>query len=316
MSLVKSGLYANKAFFSLEDIQRLTQSVVFLADCIYVPASVSADPRLTDEAQSFIYSRLQEFHEIGAVSFWEIEGQTSFLRDSLLDQKHSLPIDRIISRDEYKTIYHEVIDRLTSCRSDFLGTEVAGSFDGITEIVLGKHTILTFALNSHLQTRSILLDPVTEANNSRFFERLLFKTKIAEQVVQEVSIGLHIPDLSLLDIKNIQECRELMPAFRDRLFDDIEAGQTHLQTDRSMAIKQIADAIVDRFLEHLHEKARQQSFFKAARTAAWSLAQMVLPKLITQDNSDRFFKWGSSAPPVTPELFLFRLRNVKKVSTK
>ena len=309
---MQTGLYANKAYLTLEDIQRLTQSSVFLTECIYLPSSVRAAPTLGEEERTFIHTRLRELHEIGAFKFWEIEGQTEFLTGSTSSAGIDLPIEKIIPRDEYLTIYNLVIDRLNSSRREFLGVEDAGSFDGITEIVLGKHVIWTFALNSYLDTRNIILDPATEANNLRFFRKLLAKTQIAEEVIQEISVSLHIPDLSLLNISQIESCRSYMPAFREKLLSNIDTTESSYFVGRPVLIKQISGAIVDDFLEYLQEQAQKPKLFKTPKELFWNLAQLVLSRIITEKNKDRFFKWNDDKQTNAPELLLLKLRDIKK----
>src|SRR6267154_2076897 len=138
------GLYTNKADIWPDDLRQLIQSAVFLAESIYIPATVRAAPVLPPKERAYIHSKLIDLHSLGAVTFWEVEGVRSFLpqeADAL-----TLPIDKVMSREEYSELYESVIERLMANRSHFLKAETQVSVEGIAEIVRGKHVLWSYAL--------------------------------------------------------------------------------------------------------------------------------------------------------------------------
>jgi hypothetical protein len=108
------GLYSNKAFLRAHDVNRLIQYVVFLADCVFLPASIVPEPTASVAEKKYILSRLNELHSICACKFWDIEGQYSFLRAISARAGNELPIDRIITQNEYRSIYEDVLSKVNS----------------------------------------------------------------------------------------------------------------------------------------------------------------------------------------------------------
>jgi hypothetical protein len=302
---VQLGLYINKAHIWSDDVRELVQSAVYLAESIYVPATVRAAPVLSEEEQTAIHMRLRELHSIGAVKFWEVEGTKGFLAAQA--EKVNLPVDLVVSREQYKEIYEKVIDRLMENRSYFLTSETQVSTEGIAEIVRGKHVLWSFAMKEFLGANDILLDAVNAQNSMLFFTGLLAPSVvgISNAIISEVSMRLNIPDVTQLSIEQIESCRTFMPAFRDDLIAKIKADGG-FKFDRTEVIKKTADQIVDRFVGYMLEKKfTLESPDQTVST--WTLNQLLFSQDI-QNNSDRFFKWDNLSTSSAPELLLWKLK--------
>lgn len=300
------GLYTNKADVWPDDIRQLIQSAVYLAESIYVPATIRAAPILVDTERKLIHRKLLELHSIGALKFWEVEGVRSFLTPE--SERLILPVDLVISREEYKVLYEKVIDRLMANRTHFLHSENQVSVEGIAEIVRGKHVLWSFALKEFLGANDILLDAANAHNSMLFFTGLLDPSVVgvSQAIISEVTLRLHIPDVSNLTINQIETCRTFMPAFRDDLVAQVKAGGT-FEFDRKEIIKKTADKIVDRFIDYMLEKQFSAENLDQT-TSTWTLDQLLFSQEI-RDNSDMFFKWQNENASSAPELLLWKLRS-------
>lgn len=301
------GLYTNKAFLNHDNVKEIIQSSVYLADCIYLPASIRAVPTLDEIHQRDIHTKLLQLHEIGAIKFWDVEGLTLFLTKEMPSTK--FPLDTTIPRETYREIYDKVIDRLISNRAHFLKAESAPTVEGIAEIVRGKHVLWTFALKDYFQASDILLDAANARSNQLFFQQLLGSSIVSttQDVLNAVSMRLNIPDVSQLNISQIEACRKFMPTFRDDLLAKIKMGGDS-QLDRAEVVKKTADAIVTNFIEYILKKSLsgQQGSQQTSDGSKWTLKQLMFPQEVGA-NKERFFKWEDKNDAMAPAMLLWKI---------
>lgn len=305
------SLHCYKAAVSSQDVQRIVQSCVFLTEQVLLPAAIVPQPHLPAAEQAAIMRRLHELKDIGAVRFWEIEGQSRYLlstRGSTAAPNSFAP-DVVMPVDAYRNVYAMIVDRLVNNRQRFLGVAIAGSLDGVAEFVLGKHALWTMALREYLKTRHVVFDPPAARNTARFFVDLLSKQEVAEGVVSRLMHKLSIPDVSMLDISQIERCRRFLPAFRDDVMRRIPEQPEAAAFREGELAEQIAEEVMNEFFDVVQRSLATKGVI---RTLAWRLGQLVLSPLITREYADRFFGWFGAPPLDEPLLLLFEIHRQLK----
>jgi hypothetical protein len=288
-----------------EDVDRITQAVVYLAECVYIPYTAAIEPTAPPEDKDHIRARLHGLHEIGAVKLWASEDRMRPLDGE--EPLTSRPADVTITREDYSGLYEQMMARLVENREHFRGPE---SFDGISEVVEGKHTLFLFGLKDHLQTNGILLDQRGAGNVQRYFKGLVGQLLVAEDVVQQVAVRLHLPDAATLDIDQIESARRHIPPFRDRLLRSM-GNEELLFDERDAMVERLTSLIVDEFFDYMWEVRQDQRRSGPEKARAWSFLQLVLPPILSRRNASRFFGWSGSKP-TAPEMILVELQRMSR----
>ncbi len=304
----EASLHTYKACLGPEDVNRIVQSCVFLSEYLYLPRTVSPEPHLDEVAQRSVIRRLEELNDIGAIRFWEIEGQSDFLKRSQPQlTQFSFPAHEVIPVEVYRELYGEITERLVQNRQYFLGTAMAESLDGIAEFVLGKHALWTVALNEYLRTKRILFDPIAATNATRFFTGILSHHVTADAVVSKVMNRLSIPDVTLLTAEQIAKCRTFLPAFRK----DVEARVAEAASSPQFQEEQIAEKIAKQIMDEFFDVVQHNmSVRQALRVIAWRLGRLVLSPVITKEHAARFFGWRDNPAPRPPVLVLLEVKRM------
>ena len=306
-------LYTSSVFVNPDDVRRMTEAAVFIANEILIPASVQIQPGLSREDTRWVATRLAELHELGAVSSWDVEG-------ALRQKVPSLPFggapDRIIDRETYLMMNALVDERLMEQRNVFLGDE-ANEYDGITEIVLGRHTLWRFAVAQALGANRALVDPRAQGAMNQFFSDLDRYQKFESLVLRRIEYRLGLPDVSQLDMRDIEVCRDLMPSFREMLLDAAEGQYDELSLND--AVERVATEITEAFLA-LTARLEIRTVSTRGRTwvvpasgfkeAAWDIVQMLFAPIILAKYTKLFFDWHRDGKRLAPLLLLLRLREI------
>jgi hypothetical protein len=185
-----SCFYPLKSHLGREDADRISQASVYLADSVYVPATAALDPAGSTEDKNYVHTRLSELKEIGAVKLWQAEGFAEIgprETRAVAGQVHIT-----VDHSSYRDLHQQVMSRLVTNRDHFRGS---GSFDGVAEVVEGKHALFLFALKDKLGASAILLDDRATATISRYFSGLTEQLALAEEVVHRLAVRLHLPDV-------------------------------------------------------------------------------------------------------------------------
>lgn len=188
-------------------VRALAQACLYSADVVLLPSSVTIDECAVGEERAFIESQLGRLIEIGAIQAWGVEGV------------HPGPVApretaTIIPRDRYRELYSESLDLLMRRRSFFLGGERVARFDGVTELVVGKHAIMHSLLAAELSASAILHDKDSADGYARFLTDLLNPTGLVAQIANSVSIELDLPEASALPDEVYEEARSKLHHFR------------------------------------------------------------------------------------------------------
>ena len=302
----RSFLFPPKAFLGPEDLRRLTQTVVFLADTVWVPASAQVAPALPESVRTDIARRFSELVEIGALRTWDIERQSVFISERVGGRLLVAQPDINFPAERYHALHETVMRRLIEGRAAFLGAAAAGSFDGVTEIVLGKHTLGTFAMRELTGCDDILLDPLMAETVKGFMNPLIERSRVAEGAVEEIQYRLALPDVSELAQEQIVECRRLMPAFRAELFEHVDASSP------LMSVEEARRAAIDELLARYREEIERTGASDDALSGGWSLAQLAVPDDAVDRIARTFFGYApdQDQPPPPPALLLLRLRQL------
>jgi hypothetical protein len=297
-----SCLLVPRAYLRTEDVSRVLQSSVFFSDVVYLPATSRADPRLDASAKAFAEETLRGLRELGAVKFWSAEGD----QVGADDEPHLWEADHTLDYNRRLELYHEITERLMDNRNKFLQGSVPEPFDGITELVIGKHVLWWLALQEQLETEGILLEPEAARNTMQYFDALR-RPQIATEAVREIAIRLHLPDLSQLTMEQIADIRALMPGFRDALMAKISALERPF-TDTPSVIDDIAHAVVEQYLSQAETGSirSKRPFLPDPKSSRWTAAMLRIPVLGSVMRS-RFLGWTEAGEPdKAPDLLLLR----------
>jgi hypothetical protein len=263
-----SFLLPAKAYLGSEDVQRLTEAAVFVADEIWVSATMGIDPVLPEEKGKALRQRFRELVEIGAVRTWEIEGQAGFLGDAVEGGPLSASPDSTVALDRYRGMHADLVDRLADIRKALVTGQAASSFDGVTEVVLGKHLLGSLGVRALVECSDLLLDPIAADAVTRYLDPLFAKSNLISGAIEELQPRLALPDVSLLDQDQIEECRRLMPSFRKELVEQVNHASSI--ESASSSIEKITDELVARYEE-------VAAGGDAANTNGWRLGRLKIP---------------------------------------
>lgn len=309
--------YANKAFLTLEDVRRITLASVFVADEVLLPATVYVSPELTEVERDFILTRLQGLHELKAVRFWKIEGVPEIKTQARPSDKVSIPPDQIITPEQYNAIMEMIDDRLMEQRQLFL-REAATSYDGITEMVLGRQTMWKFAIASNLDVDRLLISEQIQSTMQQFFSDLMRYEEFESLIIDRIADKLNLPDVSQLSLEDIESCRKFMPLFREKLLQTSENQYDELFL--MTMVEKIADSIVNEFFDLIqkHNLKAAKIFGKPMlrpnrlmEDFTWDLLQLLFAPIIAVKFAKLFFEWYKDSSATAPLLLLMRLRELK-----
>lgn len=297
-----SSLLVPRAYLRTEDVLRVLQGSVFFSDVVYLPSTSRPDPRLDAGARAYVEERLHGLRELGAVKFWSAEGDQVGADDEpdLWEADYTLDYDRRLA------IYHEITERLMDNRNKFVQGRVPDPFDGITELVVGKHVLWWVALQEQLEAKGILLEPEAARNTAHYFDTLR-APYIAAEAVTEIAIRLHLPDLALLTIAQIADVRAVMPDFRDELMAEISALDQPYTAVGSV-IDTVVDSVVERYLSQAEAGPSRSTrhFLPDPSQSRWTAAMLRVPVLGSVMRGS-FLGWTNAGEPErAPDLLLLR----------
>jgi len=261
-------------------------------------------PQAPEEDTAYIRARISGLHEIGAVKFWFAEGSPELGVNA--GKLVTGQADVTITRERYKELYGQMMARLVDNREHFRG---GNSFDGIAEVVEGKHALFLFGLKDLLGAEGILLDERGAGNVSKYFRNLVGQLLVAEEVVRNLTVRLHLPDIAELDMEQIESVRRHMPAFRDRLL--AAAGDEQIMFDeRDAMVERLTNLLMDEFFDYIWD-IRAAKRDNSGPRRVWSLLQLALPTIITRRNAARFFGWAGQ-DAAAPEMILMKLQMLRR----
>jgi hypothetical protein len=307
-------LYTSNVFVTVDDVRQLTEGSAFIADEILVPAGVQVHPSLGPEDARWVRRRLADLHELGALRSWEVEGTNRpELPGQVFTAQHA---DRVIDRETYSELIELVDERLMEQRHVFLGDD-AVQYDGITEIVVGRHTLWRFAVAQALGANRVLVEPRAQGTINQFFSDLDRYQKFESLVLHNLEYRLGLPDVSNLDAKELETCRKLMPDFRGLLLERTEGQYDEANLDA--AVERVANEIAEAFLS-ITAKLEIQSInilgkprivpVTGFREGSWDVVQMLFAPVILLKYAKLFFDWRRDSDRLAPLLLLLKLREI------
>jgi len=306
----RSFLFPPRAFLGPVDLRRIVQTAVFLADSVWLPATAQIDPALPHAHRAEIARRFAELAAIGAVRTWDVEDQAAFIVERTGGELLFAHADIVFPLERYRELHETLVRRLVEGRAHFLGAAAASSFDGVTEIVLGKETLGTFAMRELTGCDDILLEPFMAATVKGFMNPILERSRLVEGVVEEIQIRLSLPDLSSLRAEEIIECRQLMPSFRDDLLTYVEQASP-LSSGDDLRYSVIAQ-LIRRFRDEIeHVTAASTSVPAQKSSGGWSMGRLEFPRDALERVARAFFGYSTSPQPtVPPGMLLLRLKQI------
>lgn len=208
-------------------VRALNQACLYSADTVLIPASVAIQEDATAEERSFIQSQLGKLMELGAVKTWSVDGVS---RSPIMSRTST----ETISRERYRELYRQGLDLLMDRRTLFLGGERATRFDGVTEIVVGKHAVMHSLLAAELSASAILHDRDSADGYARFLTDLLNPAGLVAQIASSVAVELNLPEASALPDAVYADARTKLIRFRAFIVDRLRSGGPILLGDAAL----------------------------------------------------------------------------------
>lgn len=248
-------------------VRRIVQSSVFAADTVLLPAGASVNPSLGTDERRFVERQLGRLRDLGAVELWGLE-------DDLPGPSLIYGAPRtVISTEEYTLLYERAMNSLLAQRRDFLGDQRALHFDGMTEIILGKHATIHAELCRHLGARSILHDGASAKGYGQFLSQLEEETLIGG-VIDAVTAQLGLPDVSEFPDDILAAARANLGTFRARITSLIADEGVVAGPQGEQSLKEL----VARHVVAEYQAAREQTIDRRAspiRRGVWRLTRLV-----------------------------------------
>lgn len=310
-------MFSHHAYFGISDLRRITMATVFAADEILLPTHLHIDPLLDQDQRLFVQRRLSELHEIHAIRGWAIENSPDAYRRAPTEELLVLPPDNIVPTEVYLELLEAVEDQLVDYRRAFL-PETA-NFEGITEFTLGKQTLCKFALAQELHVDRLLINRDSRDAFGLFLDDLGRYEQFEERILDQVVEGLNLPDISLLDMSDIERCRNLMPAFRESLLART-SGRFH-ELGLNELIAEISRSIIDEFTDMILGKMSDPHMVhilgrpvplpaEAAKEAAWDILQLLVAPALAAKYMQLLVRWYRDSRELQPLLLLLKLHRI------
>lgn len=315
-----AALHVAKAFLTTTDLRRIVQSCVFSADIVYLPSTVQIATSLDEAERKYASSRLLGLHDLRAVQFWAVDGPSQYIAQ-VTGMAPIVAPDIVLTLEDYMALYGAAEEQLIHERHKFLDINRGQAVDGMTEMVLGKHILWNFALQRRLAADDIMLDRGWSSSMSYFFNALLARRQMVDDVLSEVVRGLRIPDLTLLDFPQIERCRQFMPAFRAQVtakLEDSGLETAYDSRDYSRLVREVADAVIREFYDYLMARARQPRFpfLRGVQNALWRFAEVIpSAKLNSEEQHNVISVLSNGTEAAPPHLFLMELMSRSASST-
>jgi hypothetical protein len=246
-------------------VRRIVQSAVFAADTVLLPENAAIDPATPPNERRFIERQLSWLRDLQAVELWALE-----------DDHRGAPLvpgaaTTVLSVDEYSTLYERAIDSLIAQRRDFLGDQRALHFDGMTEIILGKHATIHSELSNRLGAQAILHDRASASGYGQFLTHLE-QAALFHGVVDEIVARLGLPDVTEFPDDVLASARANLRPFRERVStllaqEGVVAGPLGEQSLKESVAKHVVAEY-----QILREHARD---LPPARRGVWRLTRFV-----------------------------------------
>lgn len=228
---------------TVQELRRILNAASFIYDEVYLNANFLIDPTLDSETKKLISDKLNLLIEIGALKIWRAEANPT--------RSACLPLggECIISDKAYIEMYERTNDKLVDLRKTFLGDRFA-DFDGITEIINGKHVLFHAELAKHFGTVSLLHDTSTLSGYGEFVVSLYPEAELADALAKKLAAEANFPDLSALPPETLQKARTNLEDFRSYLVGKVESRTLVRSADLSLqvVIDEIVPEIVEEYL--------------------------------------------------------------------
>jgi hypothetical protein len=253
--------------FNGYDVRRIMQSAVFAAETVLLPANAQIAPGLADAARNDVARQLGRLRDLGAVELWALE-------DDLPDRPlvPGAPTT-VIPVEDYADLYQEAIESLVMQRRDFLGDQHALHFDGMTEIILGKHATIHAVLCRYLSAGAVLHDAASATGYGQFLLQLQAEAVLSD-VIGEIAMQLGLPDVSDFPDEILSAARANLQPFRNRVLAQLMRGGVMAGPQGERWVKELVARHVIAEYQLLREREKA-THTTPARRGVWRMKRMI-----------------------------------------
>lgn len=235
---------------TMSELRRILNAATFVYDEVYLNANFAIDPTLDSEASKFLEEKINMLIDLGALKVWKAAANP--MRASCLP----LGCEQVIDDDAYIEMYELTNQNLVLLRKTFLGESFA-DFDGITEIINGKHVLFHAELAKHFGTVSLLHDTSTLSGYSEFISSLAPEVELADALSKRLVTEASFPDVTALPPETLQKARAHLNDFRQYLVGKVEAKTIVRSSD--LNLQTVKDEIVPEIVEEYQRVRTAQS---------------------------------------------------------
>lgn len=239
---------------SVLGVRALAQACLYGADTVLIPASAAIPEDVREEERAFIQDVVGKLIDLGALTTWGVDG----VRGSAITARAQA---EVISRERYRSIYDQSMGLLMDRRALFLGGDRSTRFDGVTEVVVGKHAVMHTLLAEELSAAAIMHDRDSAAGYSRFLADLANPAGLVAQIAASVAVELDLPEASALPDALYEDARRKLSQFRAYILERLRtsgpilAGDDALEDLRASVVREVVDA----YLEHAARRGRTRA---------------------------------------------------------
>ena len=252
-------LYDDSSVIGPTQLERIIQSLVWVADRVLAPASGRIDASLPQEDQNFLTRRLIELREADLLQLWDFE-------PSLIGRSMKAPSRSMRRADEiryvdsvaYERIYSNIIRGSQEYRARLLFGQRRGTpveFDGISEIVSFQSALWTLLLADHFEADQIMTPAYRTDALGRHLEKSITASQLVGPVIQHVMKLSDIGSLAHLEVKDIIRLRRKITVARSFVLDIVQAA---IRENRFASVTELAESakgkMYERYIAELNKE--------------------------------------------------------------
>lgn len=314
-------LYDDRADITLEQLERIYQGIVWLADTVVMPSYARPSPLLDGEVQSQIKDRLAELAEAGYIGRWNLAGDLSNVAAARWWPGSSEELS--IDRDMYAELNRGIEVGVELYREDILrgvGHKAGSMMSGISEFVSLRDSLWTVGLARFAGAEYLLSSDTRSLALSAPVKRLAALGAVTGPVSETIMQMHGMGALSVLTVRDIERLRRFKPATRTVISQILKEvrSDTISSLDQSTYFEAAVERTREYYAQLLAESVRSASRSGAINDALGlgiSIAGTIFPPLGTLAFAQPLMSWSPHGRS-TRRLVVFMAKLKKRIDKR
>lgn len=232
-------------------VRALAQACLYGADTVLIPASATVPEEVREEERVFIQHQVGKLIDLGALTTWGVDGVSGSAVTARAQAE-------VIPRERYREIHDRSMGLLMDRRALFLGGKKSTRFDGVTEVIVGKHALMHTLLAEELSAAAIMHDRDSADGYARFLADLANPAGLVAQIAASVAVELDLPEASALPDELYDDARKKLSHFRSYILERLRSSGPILTGDEALEDLRasVVRDMVDAYLEYAARRGR------------------------------------------------------------